>query len=61
MFKQFLMRQAIKHAMKGVPQEQQELLLKLVEANPELFKKIADETQELIKNGKPQYTLRWML
>lgn len=49
------MRQLIKHKMKDVPKEQQELIMKLVEKNPELFKKIGEEVDRRVKKGgEPQ-------
>ena len=40
--------------MKGVPPEQQEKIMKLLEENPELFQKIALEIQTKMKQGKTQ-------
>ena len=44
-------RQMEKH---NVPMDQQEKLVRLMQENPELFKKIAFEVQEKIKEGKDQ-------
>lgn len=38
----------------GVPEDQVEKVLAIVEKNPELFKKIAAEIQEKIKGGMDQ-------
>lgn len=54
MFGNFMLKQMMKSQMKHVPQEQQEQLLSMVEKNPELFKKIAEEVQVKIKDGKDQ-------
>ena len=46
----------LKSQLKDVPEAQQEQILKAVEKNPELFKTIAKEVQQEIKNGKDQMT-----
>ena len=45
------MRQLVRHKMKDVPKEQQEMIMKLVEKNPELFKKIGEEVDRRVKKG----------
>ncbi len=40
--------------MKDVPEEQREMMLKMVEKNPKLFKKIGDEVERRVKGGEPQ-------
>ncbi|MDD5067987.1 MAG: hypothetical protein PHS53_03540 [Candidatus Pacebacteria bacterium] len=54
MFKEFLMRKMLASKMKGVPEAEQEKMLKMIEKNPELFQKIALEVQEKIKGEKDQ-------
>ncbi len=54
MIKEFLIKQAVKRGTKDLPQEQQEMLAKAVEKNPELFTKIAKEIDDLKKAGKPE-------
>jgi len=54
MFKEFFIRKMVAAKMKGVPKEQQEQLIKAVEANPELFEKIAKEIQSKTASGKDQ-------
>ena len=54
MFKEMLFKKMLKAQMKGVPESEQEKILKIVTKNPELFKKIAVEMQEKIKSGKDQ-------
>ncbi len=54
MIKEFLLKQAVKYGAKDLPKDQQEMLLKAVEQNPELFNKIAKEVDELKKQGKPE-------
>ena len=38
----------------GVPEAQQEQMLSMMNENPELFEKIAKETNALVKQGKSQ-------
>ena len=40
--------------MKGVPEEKVDKILEIIEKNPELFQKIANEIQEGIASGKDQ-------
>ena len=45
----------MKAQMKGVPVEQQEQMLNMIEKNPDLFQKIGAEVQEKMqKEGKDQ-------
>ncbi|OGD68008.1 hypothetical protein A3I18_00495 [Candidatus Campbellbacteria bacterium RIFCSPLOWO2_02_FULL_35_11] len=53
-FKGMLMRKMLKSQMKGVPEAEQEKILKIVEENPELFQKIGLEVQAKMKEGKDQ-------
>lgn len=50
----FLMKQLIKSKMKDVPADQQEMIMAMLEKNPELFTKIAGEIQAKVKSGKDQ-------
>lgn len=50
----FLMRKMLQSKLKGVPQEEQDKIISMVEKNPELFQKIAQEAQEKMKSGKDQ-------
>lgn len=54
MFGNFLMKKLLLSKMKDVPKEQQEMVLGMLEKNPELFQKIAEESQEEMKKGKSQ-------
>jgi len=54
MLKDFLLKKMIKSQMKGVPEAEQEKMMKIVSENPELFQKIAVEVQEKVKGGKDQ-------
>ena len=56
MFKDFLLKQMLKKQLAGMPQAEQDRIIKLVKENPELFKKIGDEIQAKIKQGKNQMT-----
>lgn len=56
MLRNFMLRQLMTSKLKDVPQDQQEQLLKMVEKNPELFKKIALTVQAKMKEGKKQQT-----
>ena len=52
----FLMKKALKHKMKDVPPEQQEMLMKLVEKDPQFFQKMAEEIKEKTKGGLDEQT-----
>lgn len=52
MFKEFLMKKMLK--AKGVPEDQIDMVMTLVEKNPALFTKIAEEIQAKIKGGQDQ-------
>lgn len=56
MFKNLLMKKMLKSQLKGMPEAEQEKIIKMVEENPELFKKIALEAQEKIKSGQDRMT-----
>lgn len=53
--KDFFIKQMLKRKLKDMPPEQQEMVTKMVTENPELFKKISDEVERLVKHeGKEQ-------
>lgn len=53
--KQFALKKVLQSQMKNVPPEQQEMLLTMIEKEPDLFEKIAKEIQEELKrNGNNQ-------
>lgn len=52
--KEKAIQKVIKSQLKDMPKEQREMLEAMVDKNPELFVKIAKETQELVKQGKDQ-------
>jgi Na+-translocating ferredoxin:NAD+ oxidoreductase RnfG subunit len=53
-FKDFLTKQLLKKQLKGVPEDQQEKIMTLIQKDPEFFKVIGEKIQEEIKNGKGQ-------
>ena len=52
MFQNFLLKKMLR--TKGVPEAQIEMFVAMMEKNPELFKTIAEEIQEKMKNGISQ-------
>lgn len=54
MFGNFMIKAMLKKQMKGMPEEQQEFFLNLIEKHPDFFMKIAQEAQEKIKGGMSQ-------
>lgn len=52
--KTFLMKKMMASQLKGVPQAEQDKLFAMIEKNPDLFQKIATETQEEMKRGTAQ-------
>lgn len=49
MFKNFIIRKMLR--TQGVPPDQIEMFIKMMEKDPKLFEKIALEIQEKVKNG----------
>ena len=49
--KSFITEKLIRAKMKGLPKAQQDMFIKLINENPELFKKIGDEVKALSKGG----------
>ena len=54
--KDFFIKQMLKQKMKGVPEAQQEMMLGLVEENPDFFKMIGDEVEKRKKSGQDEMT-----
>jgi hypothetical protein len=50
----FLLKQVAKAKMKDVPKEQQDMLLGMLDKNPELFKKIGEEIDRRKKGGESE-------
>ncbi len=54
MIKQFFTKQAAKIATKGLPKDQQEMIMKMMEKKPELFELIAKDIKKLTDEGRPE-------
>lgn len=54
MIKEFLMKKMLASQLKNVPENQREMIMKAIEKNPQLFEKIAKETEAKVKEGKNQ-------
>ncbi|OGI65499.1 hypothetical protein A3A95_03160 [Candidatus Nomurabacteria bacterium RIFCSPLOWO2_01_FULL_39_18] len=52
MFQNFLLRKMLR--LKGVPEAQIEMFVRMMEKNPELFKTIAEEVEQKVKGGMDQ-------
>lgn len=52
--KNFMMKKLAERQLKNAPPEQRELIMTLMEKNPDLFQKISTEMQAEIKSGKTQ-------
>ena len=52
MFKNFLLKKMLR--TQGVPEAQIDMVITMMEKNPDLFKKIAEEIQSKIKGGMDQ-------
>lgn len=53
-FKNFMLKMALKAKMKDVPEAERERMLALMEKNPEFFKKIGEEVQKRVKAGQSE-------
>lgn len=54
MFQNFILKQMLKRQLKDVPQEQQDMIMNIVEKNPDFFMKIAKEVQNKMSTGMSQ-------
>jgi BMFP domain-containing protein YqiC len=52
--KNFLLKKLLASKMQGVPQAEQDKIFGMMEKNPDLFQKIAEDVQSEMKNGKDQ-------
>ena len=52
--KGFLLKQYAKHKMKDVPEGQRDMLIGMVEKNPDLFKKMGEEIERRKKGGESE-------
>lgn len=50
------MKQMLKRQMKGVPEEEQDKIIKMVEENPKFFEEIAAKVKARVDSGKDQMT-----
>jgi hypothetical protein len=50
----FMMKKMLKNQMKGIPEDQQNMILEAFEKNPDFFKEMAAKIQQKIKEGKGQ-------
>lgn len=50
----FMLRAMLKSKLKGVPDAQLDMLVNMVEKNPNFFKEIAEEVQKRVKSGKSE-------
>jgi hypothetical protein len=54
MLQGFLLRQLLAKQLQSVPPDKREKLLAMLEANPDFFKKLADEIATRVKAGEEQ-------
>ena len=54
MLKRLLLKKMLGKQLAGMPEEEQEKMLSMIEKNPELFQKMALEIQGKIKEGRDQ-------
>jgi hypothetical protein len=52
MFQNFMLKQVMRSKLKGVPEDEQKRIMQMVEANPDFFKKVADEIEKRKKSGQ---------
>lgn len=52
--KDFFIKKTLESQLKNIPKEEQEKIFKLVQDNPEFFRKVALEVEEKVKAGKDQ-------
>ena len=54
MFQNFILKQMLKKQLKEVPAEQQDMIMNMVEKNPDFFMKVAKEVQNKMSGGMSQ-------
>lgn len=52
--KDFFVRKMMESKLKGMPPAQRDMVIKLVQENPDLFKKIESEIKQKTKEGKSE-------
>lgn len=50
----FIMKQAMKSQLKGIPEAQQKIILDAIDKNPDFFKKMAEKIKSKVDNGANQ-------
>lgn len=50
------MKKMLEKQLKNVPKDQADMIMALVEKNPDLFKRMGKEIKEKVKNGLDQQT-----
>ncbi|MGB8816160.1 MAG: hypothetical protein WCC74_02965 [Minisyncoccia bacterium] len=51
-FKNIILKTALKSQLKGLPQDQQDKIIKAMEENPEFFENLAKKIEQKQKEGK---------
>ncbi len=51
MLKDFILKKIIQSKLKGLPKDQQDMIMAVVSENPDLFKKIGNEVKAKTKGG----------
>jgi len=54
MLKNFFMKKMLQSQLKQLPKDQQEQVIAMLDKDPDLFMKIAEEIQQEMKKGKDQ-------
>lgn len=54
MFQNFLMKKLLESKLENVPKEQQDMIFAMLEKNPELFMKIAEEIKGKSSSGRSE-------
>ena len=50
--KDFLIKKQLEKQLKNLPENQKQVIMKMVDENPDFFKKINNEINENVKNGQ---------
>ena len=56
-----MMKQVLKHKLKGLPEAQRNMIIGAVERDPDFFKKIGNEIEKRKKSGMPASIVRFIL
>jgi hypothetical protein len=52
--KDFFIKQMLKAKLRNVPEAQRDMVMSMVEKNPDFFKKIGEEIERRKKSGQPE-------